>query len=606
MENVVLENGLQKAAGLLQAGHHQRALAVLAAVEAAGSESADYWQLLALAHKGLGQLYEAEASYLKSLELNSQPHVITNLANLYRQQGRLDEAENRYKDALNADPKNVPALVNYGQLLTDGKRFDAAADRFSVALEYRPGHVNARIGLGQALQQLGDQQGAVGLFQDVLSDNPMNAAALNGLGISLKTMGFADEAVLTLQRAHEVAPNSADVLLNLASALALADRSEEAVAAYQAMLVEEPDNPEFHHYFNGYLGVIGHPDYLESYRQALQRNPGDVGFAVPLARKLLLEEKGEEALDVLFRSLEAGGEAARLNRELSYALREQGQFDRALEHAVAARDKKADPASERELATALMAAGADYEEALALLRSLVERFPEDQGLWALFATALRYVGLENEYRVLVDYDKMIRVREIVTPEKFDTLDEGLAFFRESLLRLHTTQHHPVEQSMVHGTQTLDDLFSRQDSAIQQLTEVLGYQLLSVLSAMPQSDSHPLYRRNTERFRFSDSWSVRLWRDGYHKNHFHSQGWLSSAFYLTVPDAVDHGGEGWIKFGEPGFNAREPLSADYWVKPKEGSLVVFPSYLWHGTEPLKTASERMTVGYDILPAAQNRG
>ena len=602
----MLEKGLQQAAGLLQAGHHQQALDVLAAFEAAGSMSADYWQLLALAYKGLGHLDEAEASYLKSLALNSQPHVITNLANLYRQQGRFAEAENRYQEALSADPKNVPALVNYGQLLIGGKRFDAAANRFSVALECRPGHVNARLGLGQALQHLGDQQGAVGLFQDVLSDNTDNATALNGLGISLKTMGYADEAVLTLQRAHEVAPNSADVLLNLASALALADRSEEAVAAYEAMLVQEPDNPEFHNYFNSYLGVIGHPDYLESYRQALQRNPADAGFAAPLARKLLLEGKGGEALDVLLKSLAAGGEAARLNREISYVLREQGEFDRALEHAVAARDKKANPASERELATALMAAGADYEEALTLLRSLVERFPEDQGLWALFATALRYVGLEDEYRVLVDYDKMIQVRQIATPGEFDTLDEVLAFFRESLLRLHTTQHHPVEQSMVCGTQTLDDLFSRRDSAIQRLTEVLGDQLLTVLSAMPQSDSHPLYRRNTGRFRFSDSWSVRLWRDGFHKNHFHSQGWLSSAFYLTVPDAVDTGGEGWIKFGEPGFNAREPLSADYWVKPKEGSLVVFPSYLWHGTEPLKTASERMTVGYDILPAAQNRG
>ena len=599
----MLENDLQEAAGLLQAGHHQQALDVLAALKAMGSESADYWQLLALAHKGLGQLGEAEASYLKSLELNSQSHVITNLANLYRQQGRLDEAENRYKEALHAESKNVPALINYGQLLMDGKRFEAAADRFSVALECRPGHVNARIGLGQALQHLGDQQGAVGLFQDVLSDNADNAAALNGLGISLKTMGYADEAVLTLQRAHELAPNSADVLLNLASALALADRSEEAVAAYEAMLVQEPDNPEFHHYFNGYLGVIGHPDYLETYRQALQRNPADAEFAVPLARKLLLEGRGEEALDVLFRSLEVGGEVERLNREISYVQREQGQFKQALEHAMAARDKNPNPASERELATVLMAAGADYEEALTLLRSLVERFPEDQGLWALFATALRYVGCEDEYHVLVDYDKMIQVREIATPEKFDTRDEGLAFFRESLLRLHTTQRHPVEQSMVYGTQTLDDLFSRRDSAIQQLTEVLGDQILAVLSAMPQSDSHPLYRRNTRRFRFSDSWSVRLWRDGFHKNHFHSQGWLSSAFYLTVPDAVDHGGEGWIKFGEPGFNARASLSADYWVKPKEGSLVVFPSYLWHGTEPLKTASERVTVGYDILPAAR---
>ena len=227
----------------------------------------------------------------------------------------------------------------------------------------------------------------------MLSDNPGNAAALNGLGISLKTMGYADEAVLTLQRAHEAAPDSADVLLNLASALALADRSEEAVAAYEAMLVEEPDNPEFHNYFNGYLGVIGHPDYLDSYRQALMRNPGDAGFAVPLARKLLLEAKGVEALDVLLKSMEAGGEAAGLNREISYVLREQGQFKQALEHAAAARDKEANPASERELATALMAVGADYEEALALLRSLVARFPEDQARSDQVCRMLEGLGL---------------------------------------------------------------------------------------------------------------------------------------------------------------------------------------------------------------------
>jgi hypothetical protein len=154
--------------------------------------------------------------------------------------------------------------------------------------------------------------------------------------------------------------------------------------------------------------------------------------------------------------------------------------------------------------------------------------------------------------------------------------------------------------MLHGTQTLDDLFSRREPAIQQLRTALSEQLTTLIAALPKQTDHPLYGRNTEGFSFSNSWSVRLWRDGFHKNHFHSQGWLSSAFYLTVPREVAQGGEGWIKFGEPGFRAREPLEADYWVKPIEGALVVFPSYLWHGTEPLHTASERMTVGYDVLP------
>ena len=40
--------------------------------------------------------------------------------------------------------------------------------------------------------------------------------------------------------------------------------------------------------------------------------------------------------------------------------------------------------------------------------------------------------------------------------------------------------------------------------------------------------------------------------GRHVNHTHPQGWLSSAFYVDLPEAVNGGGEaGWILFGEPG-------------------------------------------------------
>ena len=155
--------------------------------------------------------------------------------------------------------------------------------------------------------------------------------------------------------------------------------------------------------------------------------------------------------------------------------------------------------------------------------------------------------------------------------------------------------------MVFGTQTLDDLLSRREPFIEQLRDALYEQLLTVVAALPDDVKHPLLSRKAGDIGFSDSWSVLLREQGFHKNHFHSAGWLSSAFYLAVPDAVNAGQrEGWIKFGEPGFNAREPLAAEHWVKPEEGALVVFPSYMWHGTVPLATAKERMTVGYDVLP------
>ena len=50
-------------------------------------------------------------------------------------------------------------------------------------------------------------------------------------------------------------------------------------------------------------------------------------------------------------------------------------------------------------------------------------------------------------------------------------------------------------------------------------------------------------------------------------------------------------------------SRKPLGPEYWMQPEEGALAIFPSYLWHGTEALQSDVERMTVGFDVLPATR---
>ena len=599
---MTLASNLTTAAEALNRGDFAQALERLLPLSQQFADIADVWQLLALAYKGVGELSAAESAFRTAIELDPQPHVLANLGNLYRQLGDPSSALEAYDQALKRQPGNVAAAVNRGRALMDLGRLDAAADAFSSVLDQKPEHINARIGLAQVLQQQGYQEPAMELFQSVLAVQPENAAALNGLGISLKVLGYADDAVEVLRKGAAVVPESTEVHSNLASALVQADRPEEAVAAYQHALELDPQNPDLHHWLNGYLGVIDHPKYLQSYREALEREPGAPELATSLARKLLLNERGAEATTVLNEALSARPDEAALHREMSHVLREQEQFDSALDCARKAYSlAPEEPTVRQELANAIMAAASDYDEAVALMAGLVEQFPNDQGMLALYATALRYAERETEYRRLADYDRLVNKRLIDPPEAFTDRASFVAYLREALLALHTTRRHPVEQSMVNGTQTLDDLFSRRDPAVAALANALHAQLLDIVTSFPQDESHPLLRRNSGRLGFSDSWSVRLREQGFHKNHFHSEGWLSSAFYLVVPDAVDAGqGEGWIKFGEPGFRARQPLAAEYWIKPEEGALVAFPSYLWHGTEPLRTARERMTVGYDVLP------
>ena len=84
------------------------------------------------------------------------------------------------------------------------------------------------------------------------------------------------------------------------------------------------------------------------------------------------------------------------------------------------------------------------------------------------------------------------------------------------------------------------------------------------------------------------------------NHLHPEGWISSAYYVSLPAAAKSGEtqEGWIKFGEP----RWPLphcGVEKIIQPKEGRLVLFPSYMWHGTIPF-SEGERMTAPFDVVP------
>ena len=64
MAALTVQETLQQAAQKLQEGKPEQALAVLDPCRDAGSQVADFWQLLALAHKGLGASAEAEAAFL--------------------------------------------------------------------------------------------------------------------------------------------------------------------------------------------------------------------------------------------------------------------------------------------------------------------------------------------------------------------------------------------------------------------------------------------------------------------------------------------------------------------------------------------------------------
>jgi Putative 2OG-Fe(II) oxygenase len=167
-----------------------------------------------------------------------------------------------------------------------------------------------------------------------------------------------------------------------------------------------------------------------------------------------------------------------------------------------------------------------------------------------------------------------------------------------LRELHQARSAHLDQSVRGGTQTDGVLLSRIEPEIRQLQAALLEAVSAYISALPAVDpTHPTLRqKRDQRPRFSGSWSVRLSSQGFHANHIHPAGWISSALYIALPPP-GKGPEGWLEFGVPQCELGLGIEPTQRIEPKPGRLVLFPSTMWHGTVPFNDG-ERLTIAFDV--------
>lgn len=170
----------------------------------------------------------------------------------------------------------------------------------------------------------------------------------------------------------------------------------------------------------------------------------------------------------------------------------------------------------------------------------------------------------------------------------------------ALLRsLHTDQAPHLEQSVRGGTQTDRPLFFRHEPIIQLTKQRILGAIAAYVDALPARDAaHPLLGTVRGDILFEGSWSVRLAGGGFHVSHIHPRGWISSAFYVSLPNGgLGEAPAGWLVFGAPPPELGLELEPYLRVEPRPGRLVLFPSTMWHATLPFATG-ERLVIAFDV--------
>lgn len=587
---------------LLQQRRLAEAESACTSVLSRSPSSSDARHLLGLIRKQAGDFAAAEQLLRQSIELSPQRGDFhANLGNLLRSMGRLEEARQAYASALRVDSRHVQARLGLARTLNELQQPEAAEGESRTLIGSHPDNAEAWGTLGIALRAQQRFAEAESAYREALRLKPSYAVARHNLGALMSQLDRVEEALDEFNRAAALGVSSAELALNRGHALLKLYRLDDAERAYVAAVSHKPIHIDAHVSLASLRFMRGDSHFARDFIAVAAANPTDVRMQLALAQLLQRAGDAPAAQSTVRRAMEANGATPELQTVLAGLLQDEGRLEEALVEAERAAVARPGVAGIIERLVMIQLALGRLETASTHIAEQRSRDPLEQR-WIAYESIAARLANTSRYRELCDYDRFVRVYDLPSPSReWSTVEEFNAALHTVLSGMHRFENHPLEQSLRQGTQTARSLLAESDPLIRQALKAFAEPLHDFLAHLDRSSVHPFLSRNTMRARIDKCWSVRLRRHGFHLNHVHPQGWISSAYYVSVPREVEDEAamSGWLKFGEPMF-AVSGCGPERLVQPRSGRLVLFPSYLWHGTTQILGSQPRVTIAFDALP------
>jgi tetratricopeptide (TPR) repeat protein len=547
------------------------------------------------------RLHEAESLFAgASANAPKDPLHKFNLGCARAAAGQIEDAIKAFRSAIKLNPKLTPAYFELAALYTRNGRLAEAEATYRNLLRAMPDNAQAKLMLGLVMMESGNPGDAEALLRRAMidtTDNKTLASLRNGLAQAIRRQNRHEEALAEFEAVRRIDPTMPLIDIQRAEIMQDLRRYDEALEFFRTALQREPLNAHLHCAYNDLLYRL---DRKEEFLASYGRVPKTRALMIDKAVFLAQDNRAQEAYELLSAVLAqdpADAVAATGAADMLSVMGQHDEASRAFDRVLARFGNDVDMCNK---AAEAALRSSDPQKSLALYQRALQISPHNQAALAGLSVGLRLLGDERD-EILNGYDSLIQLFDLDPPEGFSSMADFNAELDAYLDRLHPRTREYISQSLRGGTQTPAHLFGAGHELVQRLKTRISEAVGHYIAGLKEDGNHPFLSRRSADFRFVGSWSSRLRDCGFHTNHIHPSGWISSCYYVGVPAAVadETSRQGWIKFGEPSIAVGLTLRRA--IQPVPGRLVLFPSYMWHGTIPFRDACPRTTIAFDVVPA-----
>ncbi|NML04901.1 putative 2OG-Fe(II) oxygenase [Sphingomonas sp. G-3-2-10] len=371
----------------------------------------------------------------------------------------------------------------------------------------------------------------------------------------------------------------------------------ERIAQAEDRVVRSPDDPAaLRALGDACLRADRFARAREAYAALLDADPAGFDRWLELAETSMWANAPKEALIAAERGLRAGGPDD-LHMWRGFAFRQLGlapQANAAFLRALGCGDLDRPHLALKAVLRPLAERG-DPAELLALCDRLEPLHGRSALVRGYRAAALSRLGRDAEARALVDLDRHVVWEPIAPPPGYaDIAAFNRALAAEILAQPPATTADPGVE-INYAADIGPALAVLQDVVRSRMEAFLArYDELALHHALPPPPPAARMRVGTTIIR----------DEGSNRQHIHPTGYLSSVYYVQVPQSVRAANDprGSLQIGpcDQRTGGHRACWGERLIKPVEGWLALFPSHFFHDVIPPLTAEPRISVPMDLEP------